>query len=144
MILSLLILFPVVGAVALLLIPRSQENAVKILAFAISLLALLLSLPLYFSFDNSLPGYQFVEQYSWIPTLGLQYYVGIDGLSLFLVILTTFLTAVSVLSSWTAITEQIKEYYALLLLLEAAVIGVFVSLDLILFFLFLNIFVMYF
>ena len=136
MILSLLILLPVIGAIALLLIPRGQEKAVRLLAFAISLLALLISLPLYFGFDNSLPGYQFVAQYNWIPALGLQYYVGIDGLSLFLVILTTFLTAISVLSSWTAITEQVKEYYALLLLLEAAVIGVFVSLDLILFFLF--------
>ena len=136
MILSLLILLPLIGAVVLLFIPRRQENVVKILAFATSMLALLVSLPLYFWFDNSVAGYQFEELYNWIPAFNVFYHVGIDGLSLFLVILTTFLTAISVLSSWTAITEQVKEYYALLLLLEAAVIGVFVSLDLILFFLF--------
>ena len=99
MILSLLILLPIVGAVALLVIPRRQEDVVKIVAFAISVLALLVSLPLYFGFDNSVTGYQFEEQYNWIPAFNLSYHVGIDGLSLFLVILTTFLTAISIKSS---------------------------------------------
>jgi NADH-quinone oxidoreductase subunit M len=91
---------------------------------------------LYFNFVNDAPGYQFEEIYPWIPSLNIGYHVGIDGLSLFLVLLTTFLSAISILSSWTAITEQVKEYMVLMLLLETAMIGVFVSLDLFLFYLF--------
>jgi NADH-quinone oxidoreductase subunit M len=105
-------------------------------ALLTTLVALVISLPLYFNFDSGLTGYQFEEIRLWIPAFNIGYHVGIDGLSLFLVLLTTFLTVVSVLSSWTAITEQVKEYMALMLLMEAAIIGVFISLDLFLFFLF--------
>jgi NADH-quinone oxidoreductase subunit M len=105
-------------------------------ALAISLVVLVISLPLYFSFDSSQMGFQFEEVRPWIPSLNIGYHVGIDGISLFLVLLTTFLTTVSILSSWTSITDQVKEFMALMLLLEAAVIGVFVSLDLFLFLLF--------
>jgi NADH-quinone oxidoreductase subunit M len=136
MTLSLLIIIPVLGALLVAIVPRERLLATKVLAFVASVLALLVSLPLYFGFDNSLTGYQFEEIYPWIPAFNVFFHVGIDGISLFLVILTTFLTTVAILSSWTAITEQAKEYYALLLLLEAAVIGVFISLDLFLFFLF--------
>jgi NADH-quinone oxidoreductase subunit M len=136
MTLSLLIIIPVLGAIIVATIPRERVFATKVLAMTTSLLALAVSLPLYFRFDSSQVGYQFEEIYPWIPAFNVYYHVGIDGISLFLVILTTFLTAVAVLSSWTAITEQVKEYYALLLLLQAAVVGVFISLDLFLFFLF--------
>ncbi len=135
-ILSSLILIPVIGAIVIAFLPREQPNIVKSVALLTSIVALLVSLPLYFYFDNTATGYQFEEYLPWIPSLNINYHVGLDGISLFLVLLTTFLTVVSVLSSWTAITEQIKEYMVLMLLMEAVVIGVFVSLDLILFFLF--------
>jgi NADH-quinone oxidoreductase subunit M len=109
---------------------------VRWVAFTSTLLNLAISLPLYFNFDSTVEGYQFEQIAAWIPSLDISYHVGIDGLSLFLVLLTTFLSAVAVLSSWTAITEQVKEYMALLLLLETAMLGVFVSLDLFLFYLF--------
>jgi NADH-quinone oxidoreductase subunit M len=136
MILFLLVLIPVLAAIGVLIVPRDRSDIVKMAALGASVLVLALSLPLYFGFETGKPGYQFEEIYPWIPAFNIGYHVGIDGLSLFLVLLTTFLTFISVLSSWTAITEQVKEYFALLLFLEAAVIGVFISLDLFLFYLF--------
>lgn len=134
--LSLLIIIPIIGAIVVAFIPRQQRDVIKWAALMASLVALVVSLPLYFNFNNAASGYQFEEIYPWIPSLNIGYHVGIDGLSLFLVLLTTFLTVIAVLSSWTSITEQVKEYMALMLLMEAVVIGVFVSLDLLLFFLF--------
>ncbi|MCB0191219.1 MAG: NADH-quinone oxidoreductase subunit M [Anaerolineae bacterium] len=136
MILSLLILIPITGAILIAFVPREQENVVKWLALGTTAVALVVSLPLYFGFVDNASGYQFEEFRPWIPPLNIAYHVGIDGLSLFLILLTTFLTLISVLSSWTAITDGLKGYMALMLLLEAAVIGVFVSLDLFLFYLF--------
>ncbi|MCB9105440.1 MAG: NADH-quinone oxidoreductase subunit M [Anaerolineales bacterium] len=136
MILSLLILIPIVGAIVIAFVPRDQDNMIKWLAVGITALALLVSLPLYFNFQDGVSGYQFEEIRPWIPALNIGYHVGIDGLSLFLVLLTTFLTLISVISSWTAITDGLKEYMIFMLLLEAAVIGVFVSLDLFLYYLF--------
>ncbi len=136
MILSLLIIIPIVGAILVALTPRDRQDWAKWLAFITSLVNLAVSLPLYFYFVNDAPGYQFEEIQPWIPSLNIGYHLGIDGLSLFLVLLTTFLSAISILSSWTAITEQVKEFMALMLLLETAMIGVFVSLDLFLFYLF--------
>ena len=136
MILTLLIVVPILGAILVALLPRDRHDIIKWAALLISLLVLIISLPLYLNFDSSQPGFQFEEIRPWIPSLNISYHVGIDGISLFLVLLTTFLTAISILSSWTAITDQLKEYMALMLLLEAAVVGVFVSLDLFLFVLF--------
>lgn len=136
MTLSLLIIVPVAGAVLVALLPREQQNLTKWVAFVVSLAALAVSLPLYFNFDAQASGYQFEEIRPWIPSLNIGYHVGIDGLSLFLILLTTFLTTISILSSWTAITDSLKEYMALMLLLEAAMLGVFISLDLFLFYLF--------
>lgn len=133
--LSILLAVPVIGAIIIMLLPRGNAGLIKVIALATSVVALLLSLPLYLSFSSQ-AGYQFSETYGWIPSLNIVYHVGLDGLSLFLVLLTTFLTAVSVLSSWTAVTEELKEYYALLLFLETAILGVFVSLDLFLFYVF--------
>jgi NADH-quinone oxidoreductase subunit M len=136
MIVSLLILIPIIGAVVVAFSPRSRPDIARWVALAASLATLLVSLPLYFDFNAGAAGYQFEEIYAWIPGWNISYHVGIDGLSLFLVLLSTFLTTISVLSSWTAITESVKEYMALMLLLEAAVIGVFVSLDIFLFYVF--------
>ncbi|HMR65291.1 MAG TPA: NADH-quinone oxidoreductase subunit M [Anaerolineae bacterium] len=144
MLLTLLILIPIVGAIIIFAMPSSAAGAIKWLALIISLVVFGVSLPLYFGFEAALnpqTGYHFEEIRNWIPSLGegfdpIRYHIGIDGLSLWLVLLTTFLTFISVLSSWTAIEDSIKEYMALMLLLEAAVIGVFVSLDLFLYYLF--------
>ena len=94
----------------------------------------LVSLPLVFEFDRT-KDFQFVERASWIPTLGAGYHIGIDGLGLLLVMLTTLLGFVAILSSWN-VTERLKEYYAFFLLLQSAMLGVFVSLDFLLFFVF--------
>lgn len=134
-ILSLLLILPVVGAVLLMLIPRSSAGLIKQVALLVSIVTFIVSLPLYFSFVPQ-SGYQFEENLAWIPSLNINYHIGIDGISLFLVLLTTFLTVVAILSSWTAVTEQVKEYMALLLFLETAILGVFVSLDLFLFYVF--------
>ena len=136
MYLTLLILIPIIGAVVVALLPRDREDLVKWLALGTTVVNLVVSLPLYFAFDSAAAGYQFEQFAAWIPGLNINYHVGIDGISLFLVLLTTFLSVIAVLSSWTAITEQLKEYMALLLLMETAMVGVFVSLDLFLFYLF--------
>lgn len=135
-ILSTLIVVPIIGAVLLVFVPGENRTLAKWVAFITSLINLAMSLPLYFGFDADVAGYQFEEFSPWIPSLNVYYHLGIDGLSLFLVLLTTFLSAVAILSSWTAITEQVKSYMALMLLLETAMLGVFVSLDLFLFYLF--------
>lgn len=135
MIISILLLIPLIGAIILMVLPREKEKLVKWFAFEIALINFIISIPLYTNFQAG-GGYQFVEKIAWIPSLNISYHVGIDGLSLFLVLLTTFLSAIGILSSWSAITEQLKEYYALMLFLETAMLGVFVSLDLFLFYLF--------
>ncbi|UCC90024.1 MAG: NADH-quinone oxidoreductase subunit M [Anaerolineales bacterium] len=134
--LSLLLALPVAGAILVALLPRERTELVKGVAFATCVAALVLSLPLYFNFQPGVTGFQFEEVTDWIPGLNISYHVGVDGISLFLVLLTTLLSAVAVLSSWTAITEQVKEYMALMLLMETAMLGVFVSLDLFLFYVF--------
>lgn len=136
MYLSLLILIPIIGAVLVALLPRDREDLVRWLALGTTVVNLVVSLPLYFAFDNAAADYQFQQFAAWVPGLNINYHVGIDGISLFLVLLTTFLSVIAVLSSWTAITEQLKEYMALMLLMETAMVGVFVSLDLFLFYLF--------
>ena len=134
--LSILLILPVAGAILVALLPRRREGLVKGAAFTTTLVVLLLSLPLYFNFQTGAPGFQFEEIRAWILALGINYHVGVDGISLFLVLLTTLLSALAVLSSWRAITEQVKEYMILMLLMETAMLGVFVSLDLFLFFFF--------
>ena len=133
--LTVLLIIPVIGAILVMLTPRQWHNLNKWLALATTLVTLAASLLLYVYFTDT-PGYQFEQISPWIPALNIVYHVGLDGLSLFLVLLTTFLSTIAVLSSWTAITERVKEYYALLLLLETAMLGVFVALDLFLFYLF--------
>jgi NADH-quinone oxidoreductase subunit M len=134
-ILSTLMVIPLVGAIIVAILPKTEQQAIKWVALLTTLAALLASLPLYSSFAAE-PGFQFEENIPWVPGLGVQYHLGIDGISLFVVLLTTLLTAIAVLSSWSAITERVKEYMVLMLVMEAAMIGVFVSLDLFLFYVF--------
>jgi len=96
----------------------------------------LLSLSLWFGFDRTTAAPQFAERAEWIRALGVHYQLGLDGLSLLMVLLTTFLTAVSVLASWSGIREKTRTYYAFMLLLETGMLGVFLSLDLFLFYIF--------
>jgi NADH-quinone oxidoreductase subunit M len=136
-ILSLVVWFPAAGALAILLfMKRTQENAIKWAANAIFLASFLISLPLWTSFDNNGPQFQFPEVYEWIPSIGVQYHFGLDGISLLLVMMTTLLGFIACLSSWDAITDRVKQYYVFLLLLQTGMLGVFVSLDFFLFYVF--------
>ena len=134
-ILSIVLFTPLAGLAVLLFIPSSNARAVKLWANFVSLAGFLVSLPLVFRFDPA-KDFQFVEKAAWIPTLGASYHIGIDGLGLLLVMLTTLIGFVAVLSSWNAIHERLKEYYAFFLVLQTAMLGVFMSLDFLLFFVF--------
>ncbi|MCL4534543.1 MAG: NADH-quinone oxidoreductase subunit M [Bacteroidetes bacterium] len=134
--LSAIIFLPLLGAIAIALLPRDSERGVRWTAAIFSGASLLLSLIAFAQFDRSATGVQFVERVPWIPTIGVQYFLGVDGLNLPMVLLTTLLTFLAILGSWKPINHRLKEYYALLLLLEVGVVGVFSSLDLLLFFLF--------
>lgn len=137
MLLTLLIFVPIIGAIGIAFIPRERLEATQLTALLVTLLNLVISLPLFFlPGEADANGYFYAVRAEWIPAFNVYYYLGVDGLSILLVLLTTFLFAISVLSSFTAITENVKEYMALMLLLEAAIIGVFVSLDLFLYYLF--------
>jgi NADH-quinone oxidoreductase subunit M len=134
-ILSIVTFLPLAGAVLLIFVNRSRENLLRYLALLFTVAAFIISLFLYFNFDATTAAPQFVEQNSWIG-YGIQYHVGIDGISLFLVLLTTFLMPIAVLSSWTYIQKRVKEYLIFMLMLETGILGVFVSLNLFLFYVF--------
>jgi NADH-quinone oxidoreductase subunit M len=140
-ILSLVIFAPLVGALVLVLVPGERVSAVRGVALATSLVTLGLSLLAVLGFDPSAApevtgGFQLVERTSWIPFFGIDYLVGADGISLVLVVLTTLLTAVSVLASWRPITTRVKEYMISFLILEVGMLGVFLALDTFLFYVF--------
>src|ERR1700682_3937000 len=135
-ILSVVLFTPLVGALLLLLIPREMEHAHKIAGNVFGALGFLVSLPLLRWFKPGWGGFTFEETADWIPSIGAKYHLGIDGISLLLVMLTTFLGMIAILSSWSAIHQRTKEYYILLLLLQTGMIGVFVSLDFFLFYVF--------
>ncbi len=134
--LSLIMFTPLVGAVLLLFQNKQNHDAIRWIANVFAWLGFLVSLPLWFSFDQASPNWQFVEQHAWIPSIGAQYLLGVDGFSVLLILLATLMGGIGVLSSWTAVTERVKEYYVFLLLLQTGMIGAFVSLDFLLFFVF--------
>jgi NADH-quinone oxidoreductase subunit M len=134
--LSIVLFTPLAGLLVLLFLPATNKTLVKVWANVSAIAGFLVSLPLVFRFDRSREGFQFVEKFDWIPSLGVQYYLGLDGISLLLVMLTTLLGAVAVLCSWNAIEERIKEYYAMMLLQQTGMLGVFLSLDFLLFYVF--------
>jgi NADH-quinone oxidoreductase subunit M len=136
-ILSIVTYIPLVGALAIVfLLPKDSTRAIRILATTTTVVGFLASLPLWFLFQRGHPGYQFVEIASWIPSLGVSYHFGIDGISLVLILLTTLMGIIAVVCSYTAIVERQKEYYVLLLLLQTFMLGTFCSLDLFLFYVF--------
>ncbi len=135
-ILSVVLFTPLVGALLLLFIPREMEDAHRIIGNVFGVLGFLVSLPLVRWFHANWGGFTFEENAEWIPSIGARYHLGIDGISLLLVLLTTLLGMIAILSSWGAIQQRTKEYYLLLLLLQTGMIGVFVSLDFFLFYVF--------
>ena len=139
-ILSIILFTPLVGALVLMFIPGEHKNAIRWVANIFALLGFAVSLPLvrWFWEKKDLPGFKFLEGApdTWIPTIGAGYYLGIDGISFLLIMLTTLLGAISILSSWTAIQDRVKEYYAWFLILQTGMLGVFMSLDFFLFFVF--------
>jgi NADH-quinone oxidoreductase subunit M len=134
-VLSILILLPVAGAVVIALTRREAVLLHKLVGLAVSLATFALSTRLVSLFRDT-AAVQFEERYAWIPAWGISYHVGIDGLSLWLVILTTFLTPLCLLGSWSSIDKRVREFVVFMLLLEAGMIGVFVALDLFLFYVF--------
>ena len=127
--LSLIAFLPLIGCIILIFLDKNDHKKIMYTAFGVSLLTMLISLFLLAGFDSSSAGMQFGEQVSWIPTLGVEYLAGIDGISLLLILMTTILTSIAVASSFTAIHERVKEYYISILFLETGMIGVFISLD---------------
>jgi len=131
--LTLVLILPLLGVAAMLL---AHEALSRQIALGTSFLTLLISLPLWFLFDNAHSGMQFVEKHQWIDSPAIYYALGIDGISMPLILLTTFLTPLCILVSWTAIQTKQKEFLASLLFMETATIGVFAALDFVLFYVF--------
>ena len=131
-----LLLVPLLGGVLLLFIGNKKENLVRYFGLAVSIITFLISLVIYFNFDLNNPSFQFVHRFDWIQNLHISYIVGVDGLSLLLVLLTTFLTPLTLISSWSSIRKKVKEFTFFMLMLEVGMLGVFVSLDLFLFYIF--------
>src|SRR5258705_6064777 len=132
-------MLPVAGAVLLVFVGNAdgRRNAlIRWITLGISMAVFGVTLAIWASFDPASAEFQLVERRAWIPAFGIDYYVGVDGISLLLVVLTGFLTPIAVLSSWIGIEKKVKEFSIFLLLLEAALIGVLLSLDLFLFYVF--------
>lgn len=133
--LSLVLFTPLLGAVLLMFAPRNADSFARYFALAVTAATFVLSLPLFGSFVSSSAAFQFVEMRPWIPEWGISYHLGVDGISLFLVLLTTFLSLLSVWFSFY-VEKRVKEYMVFFLILETGMLGVFMSLDLILFYVF--------
>ena len=135
-VLSTVIFLPILGALLIFLIKRSSETFIRWTALAVSIINFVLSLPLFTGFDKTTAAMQFVEKRAWIPAWGINYSLGVDGISVLFVLLSTLLTILCVTVSWNSIKLKTKEFYAALLLIEGSMIGVFCSLDMFLFYIF--------
>ncbi len=138
MMLSLTVFLPLIGALVVLMAggrgePREREPLIRNIALGFSIATFAATLWLWWNFDPASADYQFVERYEWIPAFGIQYFIGIDGISLFLLVLTGFLTPLALLSSWESVHKSVRNFSFFVLALETAMLGVFVSLDLFLF-----------
>ncbi|MDX1378346.1 MAG: proton-conducting transporter membrane subunit, partial [Anaerolineales bacterium] len=136
--LTLLTFFPLVGVLVLLFLPGGNKSAIRWTALGTSLVTFGLSIWVLTMFNASNVNLQLVAKYDWITVAGwnIQYHLGIDGLSILLVLLTAFLTPISILSTWTAVEERVKEFMVYFLLLEVGMTGVFLAQDLFLFYIF--------
>jgi NADH-quinone oxidoreductase subunit M len=133
--LTLVIFLPLAGIPVLLLWRRATDNQARTVALVVAVADLLVALGVLGAFDPSVAGYQLVEQVEWVPSAGLSYLVGVDGFSIWLVVLTAFMTPVAILSSWR-VDHRVRLFMAMTLLLETAILGSFLALDLLLFFVF--------
>ncbi len=133
--LSILIVLPLAGAVILGFM-RGNDRWVRWSALGLSVANFLISVAVLLAFNTATHEMQFVERYPWAPSFNIEFAVGVDGISILLVVLTTLLCPICVLASWTAITSRVKEFMIAILVMEAAMIGTFVALDFILFFVF--------
>jgi len=134
--LSFLIFFPLVAAALVAVMPAGAQRQARIWATVAAFAEFLFSLPLWWRVVPGQPGFQFVERHDWIPAIGAQYHLGVDGISALLALLTTFTTFIAVLGAWKAVENRSREFYALMLALEAGMIGTFFCLDLLLFYVF--------
>ncbi len=142
-ILSIVLWLPALGALLLMLVPRTADELARRIALGVALLTFVVSLVLVFNYQPEAatptggpPVMQFAQTLPWLPTWGISYSIGVDGISLWLVILTTFLTPIVVLSTWDSVHKEVRNFQILLLLLTSAMIGVFVAQDLLLFYIF--------
>ncbi len=135
-ILSTLIFLPVAAAALIILIPRAQETLIKWFTLGAAVVTFLISLPLFTNFDKTTHLMQFAERYAWIPAWNVNYSLGLDGISILFVLLSTLVIILCVLISWNSIKKKAKEFYISLLIVEGAMIGVFCALDFFLFYIF--------
>lgn len=134
--LSLVIFFPMIGAILIAFIPDKQTDSIKGISLVIAVITFLLSVFLWAGFDKVASGMQFTEKLPWVTSLGIYYHLGIDGISLLLIILTTILTVLCILASWNSVKHGVKGFFISMLILTSGMIGVFCSLDLFLFYVF--------
>lgn len=136
LLLTYLLFTPIIGSVLLLFFGKDQSKIIKWFGLVVSLIAFVISLIIYFGFDPSKSEFQFIHKVLWISSLNVSYNIGVDGISLLLVLLTTFLTPLTLLSTWKAIEKNVKMFTFSMLFLEAGMLGVFISLDIFLFYIF--------
>jgi NADH-quinone oxidoreductase subunit M len=134
--LSILVWLPIVGGVLVLLLGDSRLSAARWVALLTALAALAFSIPLYLGFDGSTAAYQFQQNLPWIPAFNADYHLGVDGIALPLILLTTFITVPVIISAWTSVTRRVAQYYAAFLIMEGLMIGVFAAMDALLFYFF--------
>ncbi len=140
-ILTILTFFPLVGVFVLMLLKpltkrEPADRTVKGIAIGTAVISFLLTVGLVFAFDRNNPNLQFVDRFAWIPNWGISYYVGVDGISILMVLLTSFIMLLAIISSWSAIKEQVKLYYMFMLMMQIGMTGVFLAQDLFLFYIF--------
>ncbi len=134
--LTYLLLVPIVGSVILLFFKEEQRKLIQWFGVAVSTIAFIVSMVIYYQFDASLSTFQFIHKVVWVESLNISYHVGIDGISLLLIMLTTFITPLTLISSWSSINKKVKMFTFMMLLLEAGMLGVFMAVDMFLFYVF--------
>ncbi|MFQ5583379.1 MAG: NuoM family protein, partial [Calditrichia bacterium] len=134
--LNIVTYFPLLGALVIMSIPRDQEALIKSWSLLVSIVAFILSIPLFYYFDGNSSAFQYETVKNWIPLFGAKYHVGMDGISLLLFVLTSFIMPITILSTWNSVKSRVKEFMIAILILETAMLGVFISLDLLLFYVF--------
>jgi NADH-quinone oxidoreductase subunit M len=136
LLLTYLLVTPIIGSILTLFFRKEQKNLIRWFGLLVSIIAFIISLFAYVGFDASISKFQFVHQVIWVKSLNINYHVGVDGISLMLVLLTTFLTPLTLLSTWKAIEKNVKMFTFSVLFLEVGMIGVFISIDIFLFYIF--------